>query len=64
MVPFRYEGIEPWGMAVPLASALLTLGFVVAFGVKLSIESLVIMFALGACRTFGVSPLFSTTVIF
>jgi len=46
MVPFRYEGIEPWGMAVPLASALLTLGVVLAFWVKLSIESLVIMFAL------------------
>ena len=45
-VPFRYEGIEPWGMAVPLASALLTLGVVLAFGGDSSVESLVIVFAL------------------
>ena len=46
MVPFRYEGIEPWGIAVPLASALLTLGVVLAFGGDSSVESLVIVFAL------------------
>ena len=33
-------------MIVPLGSALLTLGVVLAFGVRLSVESLVIMFAL------------------
>ena len=46
MVPFRYEGIEPWGIAVPLASALLTLGVVLAFGGDSSVESLVIVIAL------------------
>ena len=46
MVPFRYEGIKPWAVAVPLVSALGTLGVILAFGVEASLESVVILFAL------------------
>ncbi len=46
VVPFRYEGIKPWGAAVPLVSVLLMLSVVLAFGVEPSVESLVIVFAL------------------
>ena len=46
VVPFRYEGIKPWAVAVPLVSALGTLGVILAFGVEASLESVVILFAL------------------
>ncbi len=46
VVPFRYEGIKPWGAAVPLVSALGTLGVVLAFGGNSSVEGLVVLFAL------------------
>lgn len=53
LVPFiRKTG--PWGVGVPLVSVVLTLALFWAFGIELTVESLVILFGL----VFGTATVF------
>ncbi len=53
LVPFIREA-RPWGVGVPLVSVVLTLALFWAFGIELTVESLVILFGL----VFGTATVF------